>query len=93
MFGLGPGELIVIFLIVFLLFGPKALPEIAKGLGQAIRAFKKETKEVADELSSVGEAAKITPTEESKPNTSDDFKASSDRPNWRPDTQSPNKDA
>ena len=50
MFGLGPGELIVIFLIVFLLFGPKALPEIAKGLGQAIRAFKKETKEETKKL-------------------------------------------
>lgn len=49
MFGLGPGELIVIFLIVFLLFGPKALPEIAKGLGQAIRAFKKEANDLTED--------------------------------------------
>ena len=50
MFGLGPGELIVIFLIVFLLFGPKALPEIARGLGQAIRAFKREAKDITGDL-------------------------------------------
>jgi sec-independent protein translocase protein TatA len=50
MFGLGVGELVVIFLIVFLLFGPKALPEIAKGLGQALKTFKKETKEVSDQI-------------------------------------------
>lgn len=52
MFGLGPGELIVIFLIVFLLFGPKALPDIAKGLGQAIRAFKKEANDITDDKNS-----------------------------------------
>jgi len=44
MFGLGMSELIVIFLIVFLLFGAKALPEIAKGLGQAIKMFRGEMK-------------------------------------------------
>ncbi len=58
MFGLGPGELIVIFLIVFLLFGPKALPDIAKGLGEAIRAFKKETKNVTDEIEAVSKENK-----------------------------------
>lgn len=42
MFGLGLSELIVIFLVVLLLFGSKSLPEIARGLGQAIRIFKKE---------------------------------------------------
>lgn len=40
MFGLGMQELIVIFLIVFLLFGAKNLPEIAKGLGKSIKEFK-----------------------------------------------------
>jgi len=45
MFGLGLQELVVIFLIIFLLFGAKRLPEIANSLGRAIREFKKSAKE------------------------------------------------
>ncbi|OGW86301.1 MAG: preprotein translocase [Omnitrophica bacterium RIFCSPHIGHO2_02_FULL_46_11] len=37
----GPLELVVIFLVVFLLFGAKRLPEIARGLGEGIKEFKK----------------------------------------------------
>ena len=40
MFGLGAQELVIIFGIVFLIFGAKRLPEMGKGLGQAIRGFK-----------------------------------------------------
>ena len=40
MFGIGSQELIIIFGIVFLIFGTKRLPEMGKGLGQAIRGFK-----------------------------------------------------
>jgi sec-independent protein translocase protein TatA len=36
-----PLHLIVIFLIALLVFGPKKLPELGKGLGEAIRGFKK----------------------------------------------------
>jgi sec-independent protein translocase protein TatA len=36
-----PLHLIVIFAIVLLVFGPKKLPEIGKGLGESIRGFKK----------------------------------------------------
>lgn len=38
--GIGPMELIIIFLIVILLFGGKKIPEIAKGLGKGIKDFK-----------------------------------------------------
>jgi sec-independent protein translocase protein TatA len=40
MFGLGATELIVILLIVILLFGATKLPQIGKGVGEAIRNFK-----------------------------------------------------
>jgi len=37
MFGIGHQELIIIFAIVFLIFGAKRLPEMGQGLGPAIR--------------------------------------------------------
>ena len=36
----GMGELIVILVIVLILFGAKRLPEVAKGLGRSVKAFK-----------------------------------------------------
>lgn len=45
MFGLGTTELVVILVIVIILFGANRLPEIGRGIGQAIRNFKKSTSE------------------------------------------------
>lgn len=42
---LGPTELIIIGVIVVLLFGASRLPATAKGLGQALRLFKKEIRD------------------------------------------------
>ncbi len=47
-----PTHLLVIFIIALLVFGPKKLPELGKGLGEGIRGFKSALKEpaaVADE--------------------------------------------
>ncbi len=45
MFELGLPELLVIGGAALLLFGPKRLPELAKGLGKGIRDFKKALEE------------------------------------------------
>ncbi|GAB5046929.1 MULTISPECIES: twin-arginine translocase TatA/TatE family subunit [Thermodesulfovibrio] len=45
MFGLGTQELMLILIIVVILFGATRLPQIGKGIGEAIRNFKKATSE------------------------------------------------
>ena len=47
---LGGMEVVLILAVVLILFGAKKLPELAKGLGQGIKEFKKATKEVTDEI-------------------------------------------
>ena len=54
-FSLGGTEIILILGITLLLFGGKKLPELAKGLGQGIREFKKATKAVTDEVQNTAE--------------------------------------
>jgi sec-independent protein translocase protein TatA len=50
MFGMGPWEMLLIFLVVLLLFGAKKLPEIAQGLGKGIREFKKAMRDTTDDI-------------------------------------------
>lgn len=40
-FGLGFGEMVLIFFVLLLLFGAKRLPELASGMGKGIRDFKR----------------------------------------------------
>jgi sec-independent protein translocase protein TatA len=42
---IGLPELLVIFIIVLVLFGPGKLPDIGKAIGEALRGFKKALKE------------------------------------------------
>ena len=43
---LGFSEMLMIFVIALLVFGPKKLPELGKSLGKGIREFKKATDEL-----------------------------------------------
>jgi sec-independent protein translocase protein TatA len=59
MFGLGPWELLLVFLAILLLFGAKRLPEIAQGMGKGIKEFKRAMKDTTDEIkNAVDENAK-----------------------------------
>jgi len=49
-------EIVLILAVVLVLFGAKKLPELARGLGQGIKEFKKATREVTDELQNAIEA-------------------------------------
>jgi len=55
----GP-DLIVILLIILVLFGAKKLPELAKGMGQAVREFQKAKDEFSDELHKAGKTEEKT---------------------------------
>ena len=46
MFGLGAGEILIILVLAFLLFGPKQLPEVGRQVGKAVKGLK----ETADDL-------------------------------------------
>jgi sec-independent protein translocase protein TatA len=40
----------LVFLIVLLIFGPSQIPKMARGLGQALREFRKAQREITDEV-------------------------------------------
>lgn len=48
----GGWEIVLILAVVLILFGAKKLPELAKGLGQGIKEFKKATTDVTNEINS-----------------------------------------
>ena len=52
---IGGWEMVLILAVVLVIFGAKKLPELAKGLGQGIKEFKKATREVTDEVSAAME--------------------------------------
>jgi sec-independent protein translocase protein TatA len=57
MFGmLNMWEIVLILAVVLVLFGAKKLPELARGLGQGIKEFKKATRDVTEELHNAIEA-------------------------------------
>ncbi len=72
--GLGPGELVLIFLVVLLLFGAKRLPEIGSSLGKGIREFKGSLREIETELK----------VDDRKENRIEDRKSSDDENNGEP---------
>lgn len=47
--GIGVQEWIIIILVLVVLFGAKKIPELAKGLGQGIKEFKKAANSVAED--------------------------------------------
>ena len=43
-----PSHLLLIFAIVMLMFGPQKLPQVGKGLGEAIRGFREGIKSAGE---------------------------------------------
>jgi sec-independent protein translocase protein TatA len=58
---LQPVHLLIIFGIALLVFGPKKLPELGKGLGESIRGFKNALRGDEPEESSRAESTPTLP--------------------------------
>lgn len=48
---IGLPELLVVFAVALLVFGPKKLPDIGKAFGRGLREFKDATKEISQSIS------------------------------------------
>ena len=72
---LQPMHLLVIFAIAVLVFGPKKLPELGRGLGQAIRGFKDSLKEGASAADSPSQEREALPSRPAPGSGSEEPKA------------------
>ena len=50
---IGPGEVLVIVVVLIFLFGRKKLPELARGLGQSSREINKVKDEISQAISDI----------------------------------------
>lgn len=55
MFDLGTQELIVIFIVAFLVFGPKKLPELGRTLGKGMRELKSAMRGLRESIDEASE--------------------------------------
>lgn len=51
-FNVGPAELMIVMAIALIVFGPKKLPEIGKGIGNAMREFNKARNDFMETINS-----------------------------------------
>lgn len=65
-FGIGLPEMVLIFIVALLIFGPKKLPEIGKSLGKTIKSFQEASKEFEAEIKQ-GMETTSEPAEPAKP--------------------------
>lgn len=64
-----PTHLIIVAVIAVLVFGPRKLPELGKGLGEGLRGFKEGIKgatEPAKQENAVAKSDQVTPPSETK---------------------------
>lgn len=71
-FNIGPGELILVLVIVLIIFGPGKLPDIGSAIGKGVREFRKASTDIEESIRgdtkpSSGEQASTTSTAAATP--------------------------
>lgn len=85
MFGIGMPELIVIFIVALLVFGPKKLPDLGRALGRGLAEFKRASEELKEELTGTlrleeEKRESKAPSEEHPPSAQESQPSKDDRP-------------
>ena len=62
---IGPGELILVLVIVLILFGPGKLPDIGNAIGRGVREFRKASNSLEDTIR--GESKPAPPAAPAQP--------------------------
>lgn len=63
-FGIGLPEMVLIFVLALLVFGPKKLPEIGRTLGKTLRGFQDASKEFEQEFKKAADTVEEAVKEE-----------------------------
>jgi sec-independent protein translocase protein TatA len=69
-FNISGGEIVIIIIAVFLVFGPRKLPEIARNIGKTINHLRSATEDIKkDIMDEVTNMEKKTETESKEPDS------------------------
>ena len=60
----GPGELILLLVIVLIIFGPGRLPDVGQAIGKGIREFRKASSDLEESVRGESKRPATTTTEE-----------------------------
>jgi TatA/E family protein of Tat protein translocase len=70
---IGVPEMIIIFVVALIVFGPKKLPELGKSLGKGLAEFRRASNElkatIEEEVRSIETEATSKPSDEAEPKT------------------------
>lgn len=57
----GTGEILVLFVVVLLVFGPRRLPEVARTVGRTLDQLRRASQDFRDQIMQIDESAPVTP--------------------------------
>ena len=72
---LSPAHLLIIFAIALLIFGPKKLPELGKGIGEGFRALKDGMKDKPEPPAATAASAPAVPASNAPSTTTPEVKS------------------